>query len=57
MPSPSQASNTVSTLVQAQITEFDKNFVDNLKGNTPHIRCMEIREQAEHSGINRALFM
>lgn len=57
MPSPSQASNTVNTLVQAQITEFDKNFVDNLKGNTPHIRCMEIREQAEHSGINRALFM
>ncbi len=57
MPSPSQASNTVSTLVQAQITEWDKNFVDNLKGNTPHLRCMEIREQSEHSGINRALFM
>src|SRR6185437_14233464 len=57
MPSPSQASNTVSTLVQAQITEFDKNFVDNLKGNTPHLRCMEIREQSEHSGINHALFM
>ena len=57
MPSPTQASNTVSTLVQAQITEFDKNFVDNLKGNTPHLRCQEIREQAEHSGINRALFM
>lgn len=57
MPSPSQASNTVSTLAQANITEFDKNFVDNLKGNTPHLRCMEIREQAEHSGINRALFM
>lgn len=55
--SPSQASNTVSTFVQAQITEFDKNFVDNLKGNTPHLRCMEIREQSEHSGINRALFM
>lgn len=57
MGSPSQASNTVSTLVQANITEFDKNFVDNLKGNTPHLRCMEIREQSEHSGINRALFM
>jgi hypothetical protein len=57
MPSPSQASNTVSTLAQANITEFDKNFVDNLKGNTPHLRCMEIREQSEHSGINRALFM
>ena len=57
MPSPSQASNTVSTLLQAQITDFDKNFIDNLKGNTPHVRCMEIREQAEHSGINRALFM
>lgn len=52
-----QASNTVASLLQAQITEFDKNFVDNLKGNTPQIKCMEIREQSEHSGINRALFM
>lgn len=44
-------------MAQANITEFDKNFVDNLKGNTPHVRCMEIREQSEHAGINRALFM
>ena len=55
--SSSQASNSVANMVQAQITEFDKNFVDNLKGNTPHLRCMEIREQSEHAGINRALFM
>lgn len=57
MSSPSQASNTVTTLTQANITEWDKNFVDNLKGNTPHLRCMEIREQSEHAGINHALFM
>ena len=57
MSSPNQASNSVANMVQAQITEFDKNFVDNLKGNTPHLRCMEIREQSEHAGINRALFM
>lgn len=44
-------------MVQANITEFDKNFVDNLKGNTPTLRCLEIREQSEHSGINRELFM
>ena len=57
MPSPSQAANNIANMVQAQITEFDKNFVDNLKGNTPHLRCQEIREQSEHSGVNRALYM
>lgn len=57
MSSPSQASNSVATMVQANITEFDKNFVDNLKGNTPQLRCFEIREQSAHAGINRALFM
>ncbi|VVB52759.1 Uncharacterised protein [uncultured archaeon] len=55
--SPSQASNSVANMVQAQITEFDKNFIDNLKGGTPHLRCMTIREQSEHAGINHALFM
>lgn len=55
--SPNQASNSVANMVQAQITEFDKSFVDNLKGKTPHLRCLEIREQSEHAGINRALFM
>jgi hypothetical protein len=57
MPSPSQASNNVANFVQAQATEFDKNFIDNLKGNTPHLRCLEIREQSEHAGVNRALYM
>src|SRR5579871_6159440 len=57
MSSPSQASNSVATLTQANITEFDKNFVENLKGETPHIGCMDIRYQSEHAGINRAHFM
>jgi hypothetical protein len=57
MSSPSQASNSVANMVQAQITEFDKNFIDNLKGNTPQIRCFDIRKQSEHGGINRQFFM
>lgn len=44
-------------MAQANITQFDKSFIDNLKGNTPTLRCLEIREQEEHAGINRALYM
>lgn len=56
MGSPSQASNSVATMLQAQATEFDKNFVDNLKGQTPQLKCFEIRRQSEHSGVNRVLY-
>lgn len=51
------AANTVGSLTQAQITEFDRKFIKNLKGKTPFINCTQKRWQAMHSGVNHALFM
>src|SRR5712664_945250 len=57
MPSVFNAANTVSTLTQAQITDFDRKFIKNLKGRTPFINCTDKRYQSLHAGINRAFFM
>lgn len=51
------AANTVGTLTQAQITDFDRKFIKNLKGKTPFINCTDKRWQPLHTGVNRALFM
>ena len=51
------AANTVGSLSQANIIDYDRKFVKNLKGRTPFVNCTDIRYQAQHSGINHALFM
>lgn len=55
--STSPAANTVSSMIQAQATEFDKLFVKNLKGNTPAIHCTQKRYQSMHAGVNRQIYM
>ena len=51
------AVNVVSTLSSAQVIYYDKNFVANLKKNTPYVRCTNRRELPENSGNQLELFM
>jgi hypothetical protein len=53
----SPASNTTGNLSQAQVIYYDKNFVSNLKANTPHLRVTNRRELPENSGNQLELFM
>lgn len=52
----SPASNTTSNLTQAQVNYYDKNFIANLKAETPHYRCVERRPLPENSGNTLNLF-
>ena len=52
----SPASNQTSNLIQAQVNYYDKNFVENLKAETPHYRCVERRPLPENSGNTLNLF-
>lgn len=51
------ASTLITNLPQAQATYFDKNFIKNLKANTPAIRCTERRELPGQSGNQHRLYM
>ena len=53
----SPASNLTTNLPQSVVTQFDKVFVENLKGNTPWIRCTSRRQLDENSGNKLVLFM
>ena len=53
----SPASNLTSNLPQSVVTQFDKVFVENLKGNTPWVRCSNRRQLDENSGNKLVLFM
>ena len=53
----SPASNLTTNLPQSVVTQYDKVFVENLKGNTPWIRCTSRRMLDENSGNKLALFM
>lgn len=53
----SPASMNTSNLPQSQVTYYDKNFVANLKANTPYLRCCSRRELPEQSGNQHMLFM
>lgn len=57
MPGYSPASNTTANLSQAQVIYYDRNFVANLKANTPHLRTTNRRELPENSGNQLELFM
>lgn len=52
----SPASNQTSNLIQAQVNYYDKNFVENLKAETPYYRCVERRPLPENSGNTLNLF-
>ena len=52
MGSYSPTSGLVSNLPQAQATYFDRDFIQNLKQNTPFYRCVERRELPPQSGQN-----
>ena len=53
----SPASNLTTNLPQSLVTQFDKVFVENLKGNTPWVRCTNRRQLDENSGNKLVLFM
>ena len=52
----SPASNLTSNLTQTQVNYYDKNFIENLKAETPHYRCVERRPLPENSGNTLNLF-
>src|SRR5215469_12564914 len=52
----SPASNMTSNLTQTQVNYYDKNFIANLKAETPHYRCVERRPLPENSGNTLNLF-
>jgi hypothetical protein len=53
----SPASNLTTNLPQSVITSFDKVFIENLKANTPWVRCTARRTLDENSGNKLVLFM
>jgi len=53
----SPASNLTTNLPQSVVTQFDKVFVENLKANTPWVRCTSRRMLDENSGNKLVLFM
>lgn len=52
----SPASNLTGNLTQTQVNYYDKNFIENLKAETPYYRCAERRPLPENSGNTLNLF-
>ncbi len=52
----SPASNMTSNLTQTQVNYYDKNFIENLKAETPHYQCVERRPLPENSGNTLNLY-
>lgn len=53
----SPASNLTSNLPQSLVTQYDSTFIENLKGNTPWLRCVSRRAFDENQGNKLGLFM
>jgi hypothetical protein len=53
----SPASNLTTNLPQSVVTTYDKVFVENLKANTPWVRCTSRRAIEENSGNRLVLYM
>ena len=53
----SPASNLTTNLPQSVVTSFDKVFIENLKAETPWVRCTSRRTLDENSGNKLVLFM
>jgi hypothetical protein len=53
----SPSSNQTSNLPQSTVRYYDKRFIENLKSQTPFVRCCERRELPMNSGTSLELFM
>lgn len=53
----SPASNLTTNLPQSVVTTYDKIFVENLKAQTPWVRCTSRRAIAENAGNRLVLYM
>lgn len=53
----SPASNLTTNLPQSVVTQYDKVFIENLKANTPWVRCTSRRSIDENSGNRLNLYM
>jgi hypothetical protein len=53
----SPASNLTTNLPQSVVTQYDKIFVENLKAETPWVRCTSRRQLDENAGNRLVLFM
>ena len=53
----SPASNLTTNLPQSVVTSYDKVFVENVKAETPWVRCTARRTLDENSGNKLVLFM
>src|ERR1700735_149422 len=53
----SPASNLTTNLPQSVVTTYDKIFVENLKANTPWVRCTSRRAIDENPGNRLVLYM
>jgi hypothetical protein len=53
----SPTSNLTTNLPQSTVTSFDKVFIENLKAETPWVRCCSRRTLDENSGNKLVLFM
>lgn len=51
------SSNATSNLPQSRVIFYDKRFIENLKAQTPFVRCAERRELPMNSGNQLELFM
>ena len=51
------ASNNTASLPQSRVIYYDKKFIENLKAQTPFVRCAERRDLPIHSGNQLELFM
>lgn len=50
------ASNTTANLPQSTVKFYDKDFIENLKAETPFVRCAERRDLPLNSGNQLVLF-
>jgi hypothetical protein len=48
---------TTSNLPQSTVIHYDKNFIKNMKAETPFVRCTTRRELPENSGNQLRLYM
>ena len=51
------ASNQTNNLPQSRIIFYDKRFIENLKAQTPFLRCAERKELPVNSGNQLELFI
>lgn len=50
------ASNVQANLPQSTVKFYDKDFIENLKAETPYVRCSERRDLPLNSGNQLVLF-